>query len=109
MKARIKVALIFALMLCAVSSAAFSTVKYVQKENSDKAAECMTETDSKSYVLKEYEGHVAVFMANDLKNPVTVTGIQVSTLREMDKKLMETGMTIDSRERLMMTLEDLGS
>jgi hypothetical protein len=109
MKARIKIALIGALMICAVCSAAFSTVRYVQEENSNKTAECMTETDSVSYVLKEYEGHVAVFMANDLNNPVTVTDIQVSTLRELDKKLMETGMTIDSRERLMMTLEDLGS
>lgn len=109
MKARLKIALIGALMVCTVFIAAFSTVRYVQEENNGAAAECMTETDSQSYILKEYEGHVAVFMANDLENPVTVTDIQVSTLRELDKKLMETGMKIDSRDRLMMTLEDLGS
>ncbi len=109
MKSKTKIALIGVLLICAVFSAAFSTVRYVQKENSNATAECMSETDSGSYILKEYEGHVAVYMANDLKNPITVTDIQVSTLRELDKKLMQTGMKIDSRERLMMTLEDLGS
>jgi hypothetical protein len=109
MKARIKIALIGVLTLGAIFSAAFSTARYVREQTDGKTAECMTETDSNSYILKEYEGHVAVFMANDLKNPVTVTDIQVSTLRDLDKKLMETGMRIDSRDRLMMTLEDLGS
>lgn len=111
MKLRLKITLVGILFICAVFSAAFSTVRYVKAEKSGEIAECMTESesDSESYILKEYEGHVAVYMGNEPNKPVTVTGIQVSTLREMDRKLLQTGIKIASHDRLMMTIEDLGS
>ena len=46
---------------------------------------------------------------NDAARPMTVTDIQTSTLRELDRKLLETGLKLYSHETLMMTLEDLGS
>jgi hypothetical protein len=65
--------------------------------------------DATCYVLRDYEGYVAIYVENDPSCPMTVTDIQVSTLREIDKTLLETGLKLYSREKLMMTLEDLGS
>jgi len=109
LKLRLKLSLIGILFVCAVLSAAFSTAKYVKAENSSETAECMTETDSGGYILKDYEGNVAIYMENDPNSPVTVTGIQISTLRELDRKLLQTGMKVATHDRLMMILEDLGS
>lgn len=72
-------------------------------------AACFAEPETSSYVLRDYEGYVAVFVENNPDCPMTVTDIQVSTLRELDKRLLQTGMKISSHERLMMTLEDLSS
>lgn len=61
------------------------------------------------YVLRDYEGYVAIFVENEPTLPMTVTDIQVSTLRELDKQMLVTGMKVDTHEGLVMLLEDLGS
>lgn len=61
------------------------------------------------YVLRDYEGYVAIFVENEPELPMTVTDIQVSTLRELDRKMLVTGMKVDDHEGLVMLLEDLGS
>ena len=65
------------------------------------AAEC--------YVLRDCGGYVAVYDGTKAKKPTTVTDIQISTLRAVDRQMLENGLVLDSREKLMMTLEDLGS
>jgi len=62
-----------------------------------------------SYVLRDYEGYVAIFVENEPELPVTVTDIQVSTLRELDRNLLVTGMKVEGHEELVMLLEDIGS
>jgi len=62
-----------------------------------------------SYILRDYDGYVAIFVENEPKLPVTVTDIQVSTLRELDRKLLVTGMKVKGHEELVMILEDIGS
>lgn len=62
-----------------------------------------------NYVLREYEGYVAVFVENDPSLPMTITDISVSTLRDIDRQSLQTGLKIKSHERLLMILEDLGS
>lgn len=109
MKSKYKILLLGLMLVMALFSAAFSTASYVKAEKSESTAETMAEQDKGQYILKEYKGYVAVYMESDQKNPITVTDIQVSTLRDLDQKLMKTGLKIASRERLMMTLEDLGS
>lgn len=69
---------------------------------------CMKE-DSKRFVVRELDGYVAVFFENNDKVPVTVTDISVNTLRDFDKKILQQGVIVPSKERLLMMLEDLGS
>ncbi|NLW65016.1 MAG: hypothetical protein GXY26_02125 [Clostridiales bacterium] len=93
--------LIVAAIVCSVL--AFSGLGYADGENDESVSE------GTCYVLRDYEGHVAVFVENDPDIPMTVTDIQVNTLRELDRETMRTGLKVRSQERLMMILEDLGS
>ena len=95
--------------LFTVFLAAFVIIDFGRAEDSGEVVSAMAENSEICYVLRDYEGYVAIFVENDPTCPMTVTDIQVSTLRELDKMLLETGMKLYSRERLMMTLEDLGS
>lgn len=74
-----------------------------------KAEECAAQKEGNAYVIRDYQGYVAVFVESDPSCPMTVTEIEVSTLRELDRLLIETGMKIKGHEKLIMTLEDLGS
>ena len=109
MKSKIKMAIIGMLCLFTVFFAAFVAVGFGRAEDDGEAVSAMAEKSETCYVLRDYEGYVAIFVENNPACPMTVTDIQVSTLRELDKTLLETGMKLYSRERLMMTLEDLGS
>ncbi|MEG0035231.1 MAG: hypothetical protein RR147_00970 [Oscillospiraceae bacterium] len=96
------------LCLGAVFCAAFAVVEYGRAE-AQELVSCVAVGNESNYVLRDYEGYVAVFVENDPSCPMTVTDIQVSTLRELDRNLLQTGMKVRTHERLMMTLEDLGS
>ena len=109
MKGNLKVILIGILCLCSIFFAAFALIDLNKAESEGKAVECMAENKENNYVLRDYEGYVAIFVENNPSCPMTVTDIPVSTLRELDKRLLQTGMKIASKVRLMMTLEDLGS
>lgn len=92
---------IVAAAVCAVL--AFSGLGYADSETDESFA------DEICYVLRDYEGYVAVFVENDPDIPMTVTDIQVDTLRELDRETLRTGLKVRSQERLLMMLEDLGS
>ena len=60
-------------------------------------------------VLAEYQGSVAVFDSANRETPLQVTDIGTEGLRAADRKLMEVGVTVHTREELEALLEDLGS
>ena len=60
------------------------------------------------YVLREYDGCVAVFAAGE-KKPVTLTDIEVRSLRRADRELLSAGLPCAGREEVLALLEDLGS
>lgn len=100
--------------VCAVFSSAFAVHGAVTSPHRGAAAEpetvnAMAVGSESCYVLRDYEGYVAVFIENEPDLPMTVTDIQVSTLREFDQILLQTGMKVQTHERLTMMLEDLGS
>lgn len=110
MKIKVKIAIIGMLVLLAAFLCAFAIIDSVRFEQTGTAVSCLSENqEATCYVLRDYEGYVAIYVENEPSRPMTVTDIQVSTLREVDKKLLETGLKLYSREKLMMTLEDLGS
>ncbi len=110
MKVKVKIAIIGMLVVLASFLCAFAVIDSLNADDEGAAVSCMTDNKVETcYVLRDYEGYVAIYVENDPFCPMTVTNIQVSTLRELDKTLLETGLKLYSRERLMMMLEDLGS
>ena len=59
------------------------------------------------FVLKDYEGYVSVFAPGADPEPLQITGIQTESLRQNDRELIQGGLTVGSREQLLMLLEDL--
>lgn len=60
------------------------------------------------FVLREYDGCVAVFAAGG-KKPLTMTEIAVRSLREADRALLNAGLPCTDRDEVLTLLEDLGS
>ncbi len=61
------------------------------------------------YVLREFEGCVAVFASVGDTSPVSLTDIEVATLRDADRQILKTGLAVSDREELLTLLEDLGT
>lgn len=112
MRNKLKGFLLGFLVLCAVFGSLFTYFSLGTAEN-DMAETVAVSGDAvgseNSYVLRDYEGYVAIFAENNSGFPMTVTNIQISTLTEFDQLMLQTGMKVQSHERLVMILEDLGS
>lgn len=61
------------------------------------------------YLVREWEGKVAIFLPRQLYGPKYVTGIPVEALPQADREALEAGIPIRSDEQLMQLLEDYGS
>lgn len=103
MKYRLRKLCALLALLCALGCSAFAVSGTVASQDAAASA------DVNRYVLRDFDGYVAVFIENQPDSPMTVTDIQVRTLRQADKELLEMGLKVATHERLMMTLEDLCS
>ncbi len=61
------------------------------------------------YILRAGDGYICVFAAGEAQTPITVTNIELRSLREVDRQVIEQGMAVADRDELMSLLEDLGS
>ena len=61
-----------------------------------------------AYYLRDCGGFVAVYRADDT-TPLNITGIETATLNDTDARLLLDGIPADSRNELLLLLEDLGS
>ena len=107
-----KLTLLSLLMLGAFLCSAATVQSFLLQSASRKSfpvvEEKYTSYDTAAYILKEQDGYVAVFSSKDSKL-LELTAIPVSTLRRADRTLLETGIAADSRESLLMLLEDFNS
>jgi len=60
------------------------------------------------FVLGAVGDSVAVYAGNDLKHPLTVTDIRLSSLRRSDQEKIARGLPAADRDALLELLEDLG-
>lgn len=67
-----------------------------------------TSFETAAYILKDRKGYVAVYASKDGRL-LQQTSIPVSSLRQGDQALLRSGITADSRETLLMLLEDFNS
>lgn len=62
-----------------------------------------------AYIVRGRDGYVCVFAPGETAEPVSVTGIELSSLRRADLAVLEEGIAVADREELLSLLEDLGS
>ena len=66
------------------------------------------EPETADYTLCARNGYLAV-LDPELGTTPVITDIALSTLRDADRQLVETGLHVETREELLSLLEDLGS
>ena len=59
------------------------------------------------FVVRDYKGYVSVFAPGADPEPLQITAIPTESLRQSDRELLQGGLTVGSREQLLMLLEDL--
>lgn len=67
------------------------------------------EAQTRGYTLREYEGNVAVFGNENHSEPISVTDIELASLRQADRDKISAGISISGEGELQALLEDLGS
>lgn len=111
MKSNIKTAIV--LCLSAVSiitcAAAFRIGAEAKPEEQTVAAMSYSKPKSEEYLLREYDGFIAVYSFGDDDEPMTVTDIEVCTLNDNDRQMLRNGITAENKAELISLLEDLGS
>ena len=65
--------------------------------------------DEGDFVLREYNGYVAVFGHGFEDIPMTVTNIEVYSLPSADREQLSEGIAVVNQEKLVMLLEDFNS
>ncbi len=67
------------------------------------------EAETGGYVLREYEGSIAVFRSGRDSSPVAVTDIELASLRQSDRERILAGLPAAGEREVQELLEDLGS
>lgn len=99
MRTGIRIVVCTALIAVAVTMVMFTIAGFTGRESEQ----------SGMYVLRAADGNVAVFDTDDPDRPVTVTEIELASLREADRAMIADGLPVESPEELARLLEDLGS
>lgn len=89
--------------------AAYKYPYEVEPEEKVVAAMSYSEPKEKQYCLMDYDGFVAVYREGDFSEPVTVTEIEVDTLNNNDRLMLQNGITAENKTELISLLEDLSS
>ena len=77
-----------------------------EKSEPDYAAE---DTAASRYILREVDGCIAVFAAEDEREPEEITAIEVASLPVFDRERLRSGIGVSDASELIRLLEDLGS
>lgn len=67
------------------------------------------DTGREGYILGEYDGLIAVYRMGEKGEPVSVTDIELGSLRAADRESIMQGMGAFDEKELLELLEDLGS
>ena len=65
--------------------------------------------NSITYIVKEFNGNVAVFTKNSKEKPFKITTVCTNHLPKKDQEILKTGIEVTSQGELNSLLEDLCS
>lgn len=112
---KISILCVSLVLLFLVSASFFSSLSKVKQTNeniqvkitseSSQAQENKEENNNKGYIVKKYNGQVAIFKEGE-SDPFEILDINISSLPESDQKALETGISIKDSEKLRKLIED---
>ena len=105
MNERIKITVCAVTVCIAVIMSAATVNSFLEKDAPGSAPEQSVE----EYVVMAYYGKIAVFNPNHLNTPLTVTDININTLRDSDRRMLADGIRLNDEAEVAQLLEDLGS
>lgn len=111
MKKYAKAATVLCLTVLSVitGTAAYKYSDETEPETEVVAAMSYSKPEEKPYCLMDCDGFVAVYSQGDLSEPMTVTDIEVGTLNNNDRMMLQNGITAENKTELISLLEDLSS
>ena len=104
------IAIAFILFMLAAVAATFCSCERSDSAAAENVTQPATEQTTKyrTYVVREYDGVVAVFYSDSSK-PIKVTQRYVKALPEKDRANLKEGIQVNDKEELRKLLEDLCS
>ncbi len=96
----------FVVLCVLISGVTIPIIK--QKSTAPHHIETETPTNSLSYIVKDFNGNVAVFEV-DSEKPFKVTEVATNTLPKVDQEKLIEGIEVTSQKELNTLLEDLCS
>lgn len=66
-------------------------------------------SETSGFLLKEHDGYIAIYSAGQWNTPTMLTKIEVSSLRKVDRDMLEQGISAKTESEMLALLEDLGS
>lgn len=102
----ISVFIIFFCFLFVGAVVTFTNAKESPKDdNKHQPSISASENESNIYIVKEYNGKIAVFNEN-MDKPVKTTDSSVDALPEIDRALIKKGIRVEDKAELRKLLED---
>ena len=80
----------------------------VLNNNSEKVIGNAEPAQKIEYILKDYNGHIAVFYSNE-DTPYKEFDIPTNTFSDYDKSMLKKGIKADSEEQIRQLIEDYTS
>ena len=105
MKTGIRIIILTVMLALAATMATFTIAGFWSRAGAREEAR----SSGSAYLLGEMDGNVAIFDGAGSSPPLTVTGIEMDSLRQRDREMIAAGLPVASREELAQLLEDLGS
>lgn len=102
----ISVFIIFFCFLAAGVIVTFTKAEEPQNQNDEPSISAPSSVEeSDIYIIKEYNGKIAVYNEN-MDKPVKTTDSSVDALPEVDKALLKKGIRVEDKTELRKLLED---
>ncbi len=107
----------FALLLILLGAALFTGAEALQSLRRDPRNQVPEEiydryarrAGSAVYVLRREGDYIAVCPNGRSREPISITGIELRSLRRADQAMIEAGLPVQSLQELLQLREDLGS
>ena len=109
MKKSLKISIVFLIssLICFAIILAFF-IKSLKNNQINSQESDKSPNNSLSYIVKDFNGSVAVFEPENPK-PVRITDVYTSSLPLSDQKMLSHGIKVQNQSELHTLLEDLGN